>query len=200
MVKPSDDLQMLMGEIKAGSIEAFDAFYEQLVPFVFQIALKTIGDKREAEDVCHDVFLEVYRKPHSYEPSRGSIKAWMAVKTRSRCLDRLRKKQRVVLEETKEPGFALFASEADSAEELAFSRVEREILRRAMERIPEAQRRALQGKFFDARTQYEIADEMSRPVGTVKSLIRYGIRNVRKQLRELGWADGPSRGGGSHGV
>lgn len=200
MVKPSDDLQMLMGEIKAGSIEAFDAFYEQLVPFVFQIALKTTEDKREAEDVCHDVFLEVYRKPHSYEPSRGSIKAWLAVKTRSRCLDRLRKKQRVVLEETKDRGFAMFASEADSVEELAFSRVEREILRRALERIPEAQRRALQWKFFDARTQHEIADEMSRPVGTVKSLIRYGIRNVRKQLRELGWADGPSKGGGSHGV
>ncbi|HEU5139833.1 MAG TPA: RNA polymerase sigma factor [Bacillales bacterium] len=200
MVKPSDDLQMLIGEIRGGSIEAFDAFYEQLVPFVFRIALKTTGDKREAEDVCHDVFLEVYRRPNGYEPSRGSVKAWLAVKTRSRCLDRLRKKQRVILEEPKEQKLPFFADKVDSTEELVFSKVEREVLKRALERIPEAQRQALHGKYFDSRTQNEIADEMSRPVGTVKSLIRYGIRNVRRQLRESGWADSSPKGGGNHEV
>lgn len=199
-VKPSDDLQMLMGEIKDGSIEAFDAFYEQLLPFVFQITMKMMKDQKDAEDICHDVFLEVYRRPNRYEPSRGSVKAWLAVKTRSRCLDRLRKKQRVVLEESLERGSALFTEPADAIEELVLSKVEREVLSKALERIPEAQRRALQEKYFGARTQNEIADEIGRPIGTVKSLLRYGIRNVRKQLRQLGWTETSSGGGGKHGV
>lgn len=194
MAKPSDDLQLLMAEIRNGSIEAFDAFYEQLVPFVFRIALKILKDKRDAEDICHDIFLEVYHNPNSYKPSRGSIKAWLAIKTRSRSLDRLRRKQRIVLEEPKERGFALFTEGMNTTEELVLSRAERKMLEMAMERIPEAQRRALREKFFALRTQHEIADEMSRPIGTVKSLIRYGIRNVRKQMRQLGWAETPSGG------
>jgi RNA polymerase sigma-70 factor (ECF subfamily) len=188
---------MLMGEIKSGSVEAFDAFYEQLAPFVFQIAFKIAKDKKDAEDVCHDVFLEVYRKPSAYDASRGSVKAWLAVKTRSRSLDRLRKRQRIVLEEPKERESALFRERVKTTEELVLSQVERETLKRAMARIPEAQRLALEEKFFDRRTQHEIAAEMKRPVGTVKSLIRYGIRNVRKQLRQLGW-ETPSGGGGNH--
>lgn len=197
-MKSSDDLQMLMGEIKDGSIEAFDAFYEQLLPFVFQITMKIMKDQKEAEDICHDVFLEIYRNPQYYDPSRGSVKAWLAVKTRSRCLDRLRKKQRIVLEASLEQERPLFARETGATEELVLSKVEREHLREAMARIPEAQRQALQQKYFAARTQHEIADHTGRPVGTVKSLLRYGLRNVRKQLRELGWPETPSGGGGNH--
>lgn len=199
MTAKPDDLQMLINEIKGGSVRAFDELYERLAPFIFQIALKTTHDQKEAEDICHDVFLEVFRKPYGYEPSRGSVKAWLAVKTRSRSLDRLRKKQREILEEPKERPSAVFPGTAATAttEDLVFSKAEREALNVAMARIPAAQRRALQGKFFDARTQREIAEEMKRPVGTVKSLIRYGIRNVRKQLRQIGWT-GVSSGGGDH--
>jgi RNA polymerase sigma-70 factor (ECF subfamily) len=144
--------------------------------------------------------LEVYRRPAGYDPSRGSIKAWLAIKTKSRSLDRLRKQQRVVVAEPKENRLPVFMNPALSTEETVLSKVEREVLERAMERIPGAQKQALSEKFFDSRTQKEIAVSMERPVGTVKSLIRYGIRNVRKQLRQLGWSDPSSKGGGSRGL
>lgn len=198
MAARSDDIQMLMGEIKSGSVQAFDELYEQLVPFVFQIALKVTGDKKEAEDVCHDVFLEVYRNPFGYDPARGSVKAWLAVKTRSRSLDHLRKKRQLVVENPDEQGVPLFAKRVESTEDLVLSKMQREVLISAMAHIPDAQRRALQGKFFQSRTQLEIAHDMGRPVGTVKSLIRYGIRNVRKQLQQLGWVESSSGGDKHH--
>lgn len=94
----SEHVARLLQQIKRGSKEAFAQFYDEYVEFVFRIALNTIDDRQEAEDVCHDVFLEVYQKPESYDPARGSVAAWLAVKTRSRCLDRLRKKKPVFID------------------------------------------------------------------------------------------------------
>ncbi|HET7627953.1 MAG TPA: sigma-70 family RNA polymerase sigma factor [Bacillales bacterium] len=188
-MKPTDDLQMLMAEIKGGSMEAFEAFYEQMAPFVFSVAMKVMKDRREAEDVCHDVFFEVYRKASGYDPSRGSVNAWLAVKTKSRCLDRLRKQQRVVVEEPREGWQTLFADPGFSTEEKVMKKVDGEAVYSALTQIPESQQQAIFEKFYGSRTQKEIAAHMKRPVGTVKSLIRYGIHNMRKQLQQFGWPE-----------
>lgn len=197
-MRAATDLQLLMSEAKSGSLEAFDELYEQLVPFVFQIAFKILKDKREAEDVCHNVFIEVYRRPQSYHEDQGSVKAWMAVKTKSRSLDYLRKKRQVVVENAEEHGHLLFTSYMKSTEDWVLSHLEKESLQTALRRIPAAQREAVYNKYFRSCTQMEIAEQMNRPVGTIKSLLRYGVRNLRIQLQQLGWYDGRSEDGDHH--
>jgi RNA polymerase sigma-70 factor (ECF subfamily) len=168
-----------------GSADAFDRFYARYAPFVMQIALRTIGERMEAEDVCHDVFLEVLRRGDSYDPDRGSLEAWLAVMTRSRCLDRLRRSKRIV--QTGEPELKLAHAAAAAAEEDAVARLEKEALRHALGKLPAEQRAAVIGNYFDAETQRDLSDRWKVPLGTVKSWIRYGIRNMRKQLEKHGW-------------
>ena len=80
--------------LAAGDLAALDALYRQFAATVYQIAFHIVQDAAEAEDVCHDVFLELLQHPDRYDPERGSLQAWLAVKTKSRAIDRLRKKQR----------------------------------------------------------------------------------------------------------
>ncbi|WP_246000736.1 RNA polymerase sigma factor [Brevibacillus panacihumi] len=188
MAHPDVDEERLLRDMANGSITAFEQFYEKYASLVLHIALRIVKDRMEAEDICHDLFLEVWKKAGQYDPKRGSIEAWLAVMARSRSLDRMRKKQRLPIA----PGESVTLEQASTvaaAEEKVLSRLDREVLGQALSRIPQAQARALQGMYYEAKTQRELAANMNRPLGTVKSLIRYGLDNIRKQLSQSGWLE-----------
>ncbi|MEK3882656.1 sigma-70 family RNA polymerase sigma factor [Paenibacillus sp. PL2-23] len=180
-----------------GSSEAFDRFYSHYVPLVMRIACRLLGDRMEAEDVCHDIFLEAIRKGRQYSPDRGSVDAWMAVMTKSRCMDRMRKLSRTVVVHDAEEA-ERFQVEPGPEEKTLVS-MERRAVRDALEELPEQQRNALVTAYYRHRTHRELAEEWEVPLGTVKSWIRYGIHNLRKSLTRRGWAAegfGREEGGG----
>lgn len=183
----------LLEQMKCGSEQAFAQFYDAYIDCVFRLAYTLVRDQQEAEDICHDVFLEVYLKPDRYDPKRGSIQAWLAVKTRSRCLDHLRKKKPVFV-----PNWELFTSkleQAPAAEWLALKNSEQQAVQLALRDIPDEQRQVLYGTYYDERTQRELAAELERPLGTIKSRIRYGLHNIKKRLVLAGWIHSGQGGG-----
>lgn len=177
-----DDIR-LFKLIAKGSETAFNQFYEAHVSFVLQIATQVLGDQNEAEDVTHEIFLEVYEKPGQYKPERGSIKAWLAVKTRSRCIDRLRQKKPVLIQKLE----LLDTKDTVKTELSVLLQIEKELILDALEQIPKKQREVIYGAYFEGKTQMELAESLNRPLGTIKSLVRYGLRNMRKQKELLNW-------------
>ncbi|MCT2534452.1 sigma-70 family RNA polymerase sigma factor [Aquibacillus koreensis] len=173
----------MMLQIADGSKQAFDLFYETHHRFVLQIAYKILGDRVEAEDVCHDIFLEVFQKSNEYSPSKGSVKAWLAIKTKSRCLDRLRKKKPVLVNKLE----AILNQEVTAVDSYVLSQIERDILLDALQHIPEKQREVIYEAYFNGRTHMELADLLHIPLGSVKSIIRYGINNLRKHQSLVHW-------------
>jgi len=170
----------------AYSLQNFDDFYKQNASYVYKIALYIIRDPVEAEDLCHDVFLEVIQHPEQYDPKRGSIKAWLGVKTRSRAIDRLRKQQKQGLNEIMEPGGT---NGIDPTAEAVFSKLEIESLHDSLRQLSEPQREALTATYFRSVRQKDWAEATGRPLGTVKSWIRYGVHNIRKQFVQMGWLE-----------
>lgn len=162
---------------------AFNQFYETYISFVLQISSQVLGDQSEAEDVTHEVFLEIYKKPQQYKPDRGSIKAWIAVKTRHKCIDRLRKKKPVLIQKLEH----LDTKGAVETELSVLLQLEKELILDALKQIPSKQREVIYGAYFEGKTQMELAESFNRPLGTIKSLIRYGLRNMRKQKDLLNW-------------
>jgi RNA polymerase sigma factor (sigma-70 family) len=195
MELPNEEVERLLQDTHQQSIEAFSLFYEEFSTYVFHIALSMLKDKREAEDICHDVFLEVYRNPLGYDSSRGSVKAWIAVKTRSRCLDLIRKKERRQNERLRAE-VEHMTHTAEAPEELVLGKLQNEALQSALEKLPEAQRRVVSAKFFAAQTQRELSEELDKPIGSIKSMVRYGLIKLRKHLQQSGWLS--SSGGGNH--
>jgi RNA polymerase sigma factor (sigma-70 family) len=186
-----NDMISLLQEIKNGSIPAFDRFYMRYAPFVLRIAIRTMGDQMEAEDVCHDLFLEILKKADQYNSSRGSLEAWLAVITRSRCIDSLRKKQRTTAEELSEAVESALSCSLNIAavEDSVLAKLQSEALHKALKQIPKKQSDAVTEMYLGERTQRELSTEMQIPLGTVKSLVRYGLHNLNKQLTSLGWVD-----------
>ncbi len=57
----------------------------------------------------------------------------------------------------------------------------------ALKSIPNEQREAIIRSYFQGETHREIASTMNKPLGSIKSLIRYGLNNMRKQKSLLHW-------------
>jgi RNA polymerase sigma-70 factor (ECF subfamily) len=182
----------LLEQIAEGSAQAFDRLYELTSPMVRALAEQLLGDPMEAEDVCHDVFLQVICHPERYDPARGSVEAWLAVLARSRALDRLRRRKRVFLADREE----LAKRELSSArtveagpENRVMAKLETEAVRMALLDIPGAQRRLLAEAYFHGRSQRELAEAWRVPLGTVKSRVRYGLGHLRRALARMGWVE-----------
>src|SRR3954468_21757335 len=93
---PPDDAEdeVLVTAMAAGDRAALATLYERHAPLLLGLGLKIVRERREAEDLLHDVFLEAWRSAKDFDPKRGRVRTWLAIRMRSRALD-LQKSARV---------------------------------------------------------------------------------------------------------
>lgn len=173
----------LLKQIHEGSDAAFSEFYHLYVSFVLKIAMQIIGDPQEAEDVCHDVFLQVYERPAEYNVEKGSVKAWLAIKTRNLSIDRLRKKKPLLVQKLE----SIDRQDKVITEVQVLKRLEQKVILDALKQLPKKQREVIYGAYFEEKTQRELAAKFNRPLGTIKSMVRYGLNNLRKYKKLRQW-------------
>ena len=160
-----------------GEGSALGALYDRYASLVLAIAARALSPIAEAEDLTQDVFLELWREAHRYDPSRGNVRGWILTKTRSRALDRRLQgaRRRRAADRS---GFA-------EGNYLMDERIgsERRALREAFEKLPAAQRTVLELVYAEGLSTNEVADNIGTPVGTVKSRLAYGLARLRASLR-----------------
>jgi len=167
---------VLVSAIRSGDEGAMAQIYERYSPIVYSVALRVLGDTAGAEDILQDVFMQLWRSPEVFDASRGSLPGWLAVITRNRAIDSLRKRR----PETDITEVVVcidpdLASRAESTRAL-------EKIRGALGGMPAPQRSALEMAFFDGLTHTEIAAKTGEPLGTIKTRIRGGLMILRKAL------------------
>ncbi len=78
----------LLADLHRPGSEAFASLCRRYHRLVHRVAAAILHDEGEAEDVAQEVFLEIYRKSHLYEPSRGAVRVWLLQYAYSRSLRR----------------------------------------------------------------------------------------------------------------
>jgi len=171
MVSPD---AMLVSAIRSGDEQAMAQLYERYSGIVYSVALRILGDTGAAEDILQEVFMQLWRSPDMFEATRGSLPGWLAVVTRNRAIDSLRKRR----PET-EITDVIVSIEPDLAGSAQSTRA-LEKIRSALGGMPAPQRSALEMAFFDGLTHTEIAEKTGEPLGTIKTRIRAGLLTLRK--------------------
>jgi len=164
----------------------FDAAYRHLAPVALRVAQRVLGDRPAAEDVVQDLFLQLWRDPDSFDPARGSLRAYVTVLARSRSLDRWRTRaagESARARLANEVGLARRQS-VEGADHAALGRERRRELLTVVARLPREQRDAILLAYGRGLTAPEIAHEERLPVGTAKSRIRLGLERARAHLAE----------------
>ena len=164
----------LLSAVRSGDEQAMAQLYERYSSIVYSVALRVVGDTGAAEDILQEVFMQLWRSPDVFDPSRGSLAGWLAVIARNRAIDSLRKRR----PETDITEIVV-SIEPDLASEADWSRV-LEKIRSALTSMPPTQRSALEMAFFEGLTHTEIAKKTGEPLGTIKTRIRAGLVTLRK--------------------
>ena len=68
----------------------FNDAYRQLAPMALAAANRVLRDEAAAEDVVQDVFMQLWLRPATYDPARGSLASYVTMLSRSRAVDRWR--------------------------------------------------------------------------------------------------------------
>lgn len=165
---------MLVSAIRSGDEQAMAQLYERHSSIVYSVALRVLGDTGAAEDILQEVFMQLWRSPDAFDATRGSLPGWLAVITRNRAIDSLRKRR----PET-DITDVIVSIEPDLAGGAEFSRAIEKV-RGALGGMPPTQRSALEMAFFEGLTHTEIADKTGEPLGTIKTRIRAGLLTLRK--------------------
>jgi RNA polymerase sigma-70 factor (ECF subfamily) len=174
-MQPSD--HDLLARMAGGDREAFAAFYDRHAPRVLGLLCQTLGQRADAEDVLQVVFLEVWCTAAHYRPERASPLTWLALLTRSRAVDHLRRRKPAEpLPEAPRPA-------PGDGPDLAAERTEATArVRDALSLLPETQRSAICLAFFGGLSYEEVARHQGLPAGTVKTRIRLAMDRLRGLL------------------
>src|SRR5438045_3084932 len=80
----------LVREVAAGSEDALGILYDRYVSAMFATASRLTSDRQIAEEVVQETFLALWNRAELYDPSSGSLSAWLHTIARNRAVDRLR--------------------------------------------------------------------------------------------------------------
>jgi RNA polymerase sigma-70 factor (ECF subfamily) len=169
---------------------AFVGVYERTVDQVIGLARGILGDAAEAEDVAQEVFLEAWRNLDRYDPTKGTVRAWLYVMAHRRAIDRVRSNARRGRREQLTAGRSLVPEAA--LEDLAAARADARCVTRGLAGLSAPQRTVLVLAYAGGFTHVEIAGLLGVPLGTVKTRIRDGLRRLRSTVADPDVVEGLS--------
>jgi RNA polymerase sigma-70 factor (ECF subfamily) len=170
----------LVVAVARGERAALGALYDKYATFLMSLAVRIVRDRREAEDLLHDVFLEVWRTAVDYDPDRGKVRTWLAIRMRSRALDR-QKSARVSRQSGDDTVLDRVAAEPGAGGAVD-SGPDQTRVRRALGGLTDDQRQVVELAYFEGLSCSEISASISIPVGTVKSRMAAAMAKLRTEL------------------
>lgn len=169
----SFDVGELIVAVAAGDRVAFRALYDRLSGRVMATAMRILRDRSLAEDAAQETFVKIWRHAGKFDPKRGSPLAWVGIIARNAALDQASSVRGVATETTADFDLGAYDAEPIDAQ-----------LIRCLQNLPEPRGEALVLMYVHGLTHQELAEKMSKPLGTIKSWLRRGALELRECLRE----------------
>jgi RNA polymerase sigma-70 factor (ECF subfamily) len=180
MLEPGAETELMQAYARRDP-RAARTLYERYASRVYGLGLVMLGDRASAEDLVQDTFVKLWRGATRFESSRGRLDTYVLMVGRSLAIDALRR--RVVESRSLERAGALReADERPGPEEMAMTGDLADRARKAMSRLSDEQRAALELAYFGGRTTAEVAEIEGIPLGTAKTRIHAALLRLREAM------------------
>lgn len=164
-----------------GDRAALHQVYERTSAKLMGICLRILRDRNEAEEVLQEVFISVWNRAGTFDPSRSSPLTWLCTIARNKAIDRLRSRRA----HRADAPFAEALELADDAPDgfaAAASRQEGERILYCLSTLEKRSQEVIRTAFFDGLSYSELAAAAGVPLGTMKSWIRRGLQRIKACL------------------
>jgi RNA polymerase sigma factor (sigma-70 family) len=159
--------------------EAVGELYDRYARALFGVVVRIVGAQEAAEDVLQEVFVQIWEKIDRYDPERGTLFTWICAIARNRALD-------VVKSRAHRDGLQNRSIddvvESVNTEYVVSDQTDHIGIRETLDRLDPDLREVVDTLYFRGYTQSEAAEELSLPLGTLKTRARRAIQELRARL------------------
>ncbi len=173
--------ELLLKRAGEGEQAAFLELYDRYRQPIFRFAYRLLGSVEVAEDVTHDCFLSLIRKPENFRPERASLKTYLYAAARNLALKHFR-------DQGRETGLDEVAEEPRESPRRGPLRrlLDAELVTHVQEAVfnlPPLQREALILFEYEGLSLNEVAEIAGTDVGAIKARLYRAREGLKRTLR-----------------
>ena len=154
--------------------KAISLLYDNYADTLYGVAYKVVKDVDLAQDVVQESFVKIWKKADSYDATKAKLFTWLFRITRNTAIDKLRSMNTKSDKEIQMDVSDVYNLGVDS------TRPEFMDVKQHLDKIEPKYKIVLDALFFGGMTQQEASEELDIPLGTVKSRLKIGLRELRK--------------------
>jgi RNA polymerase sigma factor (sigma-70 family) len=157
-----------------GDEKGMSLLYDYYGETLYGIALKVTNDQELAKDVLQESLVKVWKKIDKYDASKAKLFTWLFRITRNTAIDKLRS---ISVKSEQE-----IQVEVSNVYNVGVEGIKPEHIdvQKHINTLDEKYQMVLEALFFKGMTQQEASEALNMPLGTVKSRLKIGLRELRK--------------------
>ncbi len=175
----AQDLSNLLARSALRDQRAFAELYRCAAAKLFAVALRITRRRDWAEEVLQESFVNIWNNATAYSPAKSAPMTWMTAIVRNRALDWLRRPREVELGEEQEARMAAIVDDSPGPEAMITQYREAAALADCMKRLTPDQQKSITLAFFQGLSHGELAIQLRKPLGTVKTWVRRGLDQLK---------------------
>ncbi|UII75447.1 sigma-70 family RNA polymerase sigma factor [Flagellimonas sp. HMM57] len=174
------NLDDLIQQFQQKDKTAFEKLYTMYADNICGVINTIIQDPERAEELCQDVFVKIWEKSDSYNPTKGRFFTWILNIARNTAIDELRSK--IHKNQKKNLHVHSLVGIFEKGEDLN-SKIDTIGIQTLLKGLKEKCILLIDLLYYKGYTQKEVAKELNTPIGTIKTRIRSCISEIRKNMK-----------------
>jgi len=159
--------------LKERNEKAISLLYEHYGDTLYGVAYKVVRNSDLAQDIVQESFVKIWKKSDSYDSTKAKLFTWLFRITKNTAIDKLRSISNKTDKEIQIDVSDVYNLGVDSV-------IPEHIdVRDNLNKIEEKYKIVLEALFFEGMTQQQASEELNIPLGTIKSRLKIGLRELR---------------------
>ena len=171
------NIQNIIDRLRAKDPSGMSDLYDMYAGPLFGVITRIVSDQVMANDVLQETFVKIWSKIDQYDESKAQLFTWMYQIARFTAIDQVRKNEKNRTSEIQESEFNVSLHTMMNVDAIDVNS--------KLGQLEEKYRSVLYALFFEGYSQREWSEESGLPLGTIKTRLRIGLRELRK-VYELG--------------
>lgn len=181
--------EQLVIDYREGANDAFQTLLARHVAGIYNFTYRLVGNRMEAEDITQETSIKAWKNIDKFNVHE-KWKTWIFAIARNTAIDHLRKKRSLTFSDTElaDGGNPAIDNQEDTEplpDKLAMQIEDKALLDTALNQLSPLYREVLYLYYYEDMTLQEIATLLAKPIDTVKSQHRRGMKLLREILFQL---------------
>ncbi|MBP9853271.1 MAG: RNA polymerase sigma factor [Candidatus Omnitrophica bacterium] len=174
----------IMLDYQSGNREAISMIFHRYKNRILNFCVRILGNRADAEDVVHDVFVALLSSPYKQQPN-AKFSTWLFTIARNRCIDKIRKTKKIfsMTFTNKDQSTQWDVPDETDISSQNLEKKERAVfVQKAISRLDYQQREAIVLREYHQFSYDEIAKILNCSLNNVKILIFRAREKLRVEL------------------